>query len=153
MKRLKGAIIANLGHTVNAIRFASLQILMLTIKQGLEYPVDCIEKVVSLLLDTNQDVSLSPLPHDQIQHLALSLCSYINNHFHAVFLPRVAPAMIAAALSTPAISTVSPFPLCELYALLSGPCSSKSIHECRGVTDAIITEVFRNVRTRTRNQD
>ena len=56
MKKLKGAIILNLGHAVNAIRFASLEILLLTIKQGLEYPVDCIQKVVALLLDPTGDV-------------------------------------------------------------------------------------------------
>ena len=145
MKKLKGAIMTNLGHSVHRIRFASLQILMLEVKQGLEYPVDCIEKVISLLLDTNQDVCSFFSPHRQIQQLALSLCAYINNHFHSIFLPRVAPAMIAAILSTPSISTVSPFPLSELYALLSGPCSSKSIQECKGVTETIITEVFRNV--------
>lgn len=148
MKKLKGAIILNLGHAVNAIRFASLEILLLTIKQGLEYPVDCIQKVVALLLDPTGDVIVFSLPHRQIRHLALSLCAYINSHFHSVFLPRVVPAMIAAALSTPTLSTVSPFPLCELYSLLSAPCSSKSIQECRTVTDALITEVFRNVETK-----
>lgn len=56
MKSLKSRILVNLHHSASAIRFASLQILFLEIKQGLEYPIDCIEKVVLLLLDEDQEV-------------------------------------------------------------------------------------------------
>ena len=105
-------------------------------------------QVVARLLDPTGEVIVFSLPHRQLRHLALALCAYINSHFHSVFLPRVAPAMIAAALSTLALSTVSPLPLCELYSMLTAPSSSKSIQECRTVTDALITEVFRNVETK-----
>ena len=77
--------------------------------------------------------------------MALSLCSYINSNFHSVFVPRIAPAMIAASHSFAHVSTVSPFRSCELYSLVSAPCSPKSISECKRVVDTIITEVFRNV--------
>lgn len=53
--------------------------------------------------------------------------------------------MIAASHSFAHVSTVSPFRLCELYSLISAPCTSKSIGECKRVVDTIITEVFRNV--------
>lgn len=77
--------------------------------------------------------------------MALSLCAYINSNFHSVFVPRIAPAMIAASHSFAHVSTLSPFRLCELYSLISAPCTSKSISECKRVVDTIITEVFRNV--------
>ena len=77
--------------------------------------------------------------------MALSLCAYINSNFHSVFVPRIAPAMIAASHSFAHVSTVSPFRLCELYSLISAPYTSKSIGECKRVVDTIITEVFRNV--------
>lgn len=56
IKAWKSSILNNLKHAVPTMRMNSLRILYLEIKQGLEYPVDCIELVISLLLDSNPEV-------------------------------------------------------------------------------------------------
>ena len=55
------AIHANLRHESAAIRFHSLRIVLFGVKQGLEYPAECIEKVVALLVDPAEDVSFPVL--------------------------------------------------------------------------------------------
>lgn len=83
--------------------------------------------------------------HTQIQRLALSLLDYINSNFHSVFVPRVAPAILQAIISQGNIEGIRCDSFCELYSLISSPYTSTSIHECKDITDFIITAIYRNV--------
>lgn len=64
IKAWKNSILNNLKHVEPTMRLNSLRILYLEIKQGLEYPVDCIELVISLLLDSNTEVEFRRVIHD-----------------------------------------------------------------------------------------
>ena len=135
------AIHANLRHESAAIRLHSLRIVLFGVKQGLEYPAECIEKVVALLVDPAEDVPFFPCSVAQIRRLALSLLDFINTHFHAVFLPRVAPAWIATASRAASLPGPSGWCFYGLYSLLSRSATS-SLRECREVLDAILEFAF-----------
>lgn len=145
VKEWKSGIQSNLTHSSHLIRFSTLRVLTLEVKQGLEYPVDCIEIVISLLLDPNGEVFFVFQNHTQIQRLALSLLDYINSNFHSVFIPRVAPAILQAIISQGNLEGIRGDSFCELYSLISSPYTSTSINECKDITDFIITAIYRNV--------
>lgn len=58
MKELHKALQTNFIHPSPRIRAMSLSILFLQVKQGLEYPLECIPKVVALLTDPTTEVGL-----------------------------------------------------------------------------------------------
>ena len=58
MKELHKALQTNFIHPSPRIRVMSLSILFLQVKQGLEYPLECIPKVVALLTDPTTEVGL-----------------------------------------------------------------------------------------------
>ena len=58
MKELHKALQTNFIHSSARVRAMSLSILFLQVKQGLEYPLECIPKVVALLTDPTTEVGL-----------------------------------------------------------------------------------------------
>lgn len=63
MQAWKSSLLRNLHHTSPRVRCVSLSILFLQIKQGLEYPVDCIQRIVLLLSDSLPEVDVWSHPH------------------------------------------------------------------------------------------
>lgn len=58
MKELHFSLQANFTHSSPRVRSISLRILFLEVKQGLEYPLECIPKVIALLTDPSTEVGL-----------------------------------------------------------------------------------------------
>lgn len=58
MKKLHLALQANFTRSSSRVRTVSLSILFLQVKQGLEYPLECIPKVVNLLTDPTTEVEV-----------------------------------------------------------------------------------------------
>lgn len=65
IRRWRHLLQHHLSHTSSRIRTVAVSVLFAEVKQGLEYPVDCIQKVIALLLDEGMEVSI----HSCVDHL------------------------------------------------------------------------------------
>lgn len=65
LRTWRSAVHGNLFHRSQLVRQGSLQTLLLEVRQGLEYPADCIAKVVALLLDASREVRLLDAIHSR----------------------------------------------------------------------------------------
>ena len=66
----------------------------------------------------------------------------MNSNYHAVFLPRVVPALMAAASERRA-----PAAFCALYSIVAGRDAGKTVSECKGGLTQLLDQVFRDVGT------
>ena len=48
----------HLSHSSVRVRTVAISVLFAEVKQGLEYPIDCIQNVTALLLDENAEVCI-----------------------------------------------------------------------------------------------
>ena len=80
----------------------------------------------------------------QTRKLAVAALEYVNSNYHAMFLPRVAPALMDAVTRS---EQPSPDSFCALYSIVAGRDAGKTVSECKGILTQLLNQVFRDVGT------
>ena len=68
----------------------------------------------------------------------------MNSNYHAVFLPRVVPALMVAVTKS---TRPAPDSFCALYSIVAGRDAGKTVGECKGILTQLLDQVFRDVVT------
>ena len=67
----------HLSHSSVRVRTVAISVLFAEVKQGLEYPIDCIQNVTALLLDENAEVCIWYEDHSWIEVRRITLSSFL----------------------------------------------------------------------------